>query len=509
MATPVLRMTPTPRRWTKLPLILLVSLVSLGGCSSEQSGETPIAEDQPNVLVITVDDMNWDSVGVYGADIPGITPNIDRLATEGLRFDHGHVTIAICQPTRAVWMTGRYPHNSGAFGFEPIRPDVPTLPEALLAAGYRTGVMAKHGHMLPSRPEAWTEIVPAKELQNGRDPDLYYTRALGFMRASMSAGQPFFLMANSQDPHRPFAASEAEAQQRLTDAENTNHQYGGGFPEVELAYDPEEIPVPGFLPDLPDVRRELAEYYTSVARADATTGAVLRALDETGLADRTLVMFLSDHGIAVPFAKTNVWLHSTKTPWIVRWPGVVGSNVVDDRHVVSGVDLAPTILDAVGLDNLANADGRSFLGVLEGEDQDGWDYAFTHMNTTVAPEWFGMRSVVGRQFGYIYNAWADGETAFFNNSMRGLTFPAMEAAASDDPAVAARVEHLRYRTKEELYDYSRDPDALTNLSHLANLAHDTANADELEAYRDLMLERMRVTGDPELAGYEAFLETTQ
>ena len=126
--------------------------------------------------------MNWDSVGVYGAAIPDLTPNIDALAAEGLRFEQAHVTIAICQPTRAVWMTGRYPHRSGALGFEEIRADVPTLIEALRDAGYYTSLMAKHGHVLPSRPHTWDEIVPAKELENGRSPSLYYSRTLAFLR---------------------------------------------------------------------------------------------------------------------------------------------------------------------------------------------------------------------------------------------------------------------------------------------------------------------------------------
>ena len=457
------------------------------------------AQGPPNVLLISVDDMNWDSVGVYGAKIPNLTPNIDRLASEGMRFEHAHVTIAICQPTRAVWMTGRYPHNSGAFGFEEIRAGVPTLVEALRDAGYRTGLMAKHGHVVPSRADAWTEIVPARELENGRSPELYYQRALRFMKAARDARQPFFLMANSQDPHRPFAGSADEASMQETDAESTNHQYGGGFPPAEIAFDPAEIPVPGFLPDLPDIRRELAEYYTSVKRADETTGAVLRALDDAGLNQNTLVMFLSDHGIAVPFAKTNVWRHSTRTPWIVRWPGVVGADVVDARHVISGIDLAPTILDAVGKENLPGADGRSFVGALRGEALDGFELAFTHMNVTIAPEWYPMRSIVDRRYGYIFNAWADGTKKFFNNSMRGLTFPAMEQAAPSDPTLAARVEHLLYRTQEELYDYRQDPDAL------ANLADEPAYRPVVEKYREVMLEHMRASGDPELEGYEQFL----
>ena len=457
------------------------------------------AAERPNVLYITVDDMNWDSVGVFGCTVPNITPNIDKLASEGMRFEHGHVTIAICMPTRAVWMTGRYPHRSGALGFDHINPGVPTLLETLKDAGFFTGIMAKVRHAVPTRGSAWDVVVEPNELKNGRDPQLYYEHSKKFFAQAKASGKPFFLMANSQDPHRPFTASADEARARLTDAESTNHQYGGGFPEATLAFDPADIPVPGFLPDLPDVRRELAEYYTSVRRADEMTGAVLRALDDSGLADRTIVMFLSDHGIAVPFAKTNVWMHSTRTPWIVRWPGVVEPGTVDTRHLVSGVDLAPTILDLLALPALPGADGRTFAPVLHGESQDGRDVVFTYMNVTVAPEWFPMRAVNDARLGYIYNAWADGQKEFFNNSMRGLTFPAMREAAADDPAIAARVEHLLYRAKEELYDYSVDPDALENL------IDDPAHGDRVERYRELLLEHMRTTDDPELKGYEEFL----
>ena len=97
-----------------------------------------MAVDSLNVLFINVDDMNRDSVGVYGAKVAGTTPNIDKLAAEGLRFEHAHVTAAICQPTRAVWMTGRYPHNNGALGFDEIGADVPTLPETLRQKGFYT-----------------------------------------------------------------------------------------------------------------------------------------------------------------------------------------------------------------------------------------------------------------------------------------------------------------------------------------------------------------------------------
>ena len=160
-----------------IPLLLLVVFPRIDA-----------TETSTNFLLITVDDMSSDSVGVFGNPIPGITPNIDRLASEGLRFEHGHVTVAICQPCRAVWMTGRYPHNSGAFGFDEIRAGVPTLPEALQKAGYRTGLMAKHGHVVPSRAAAFDEIVPARELRKGDRPSSLASAQRSFLRRPRRRG---------------------------------------------------------------------------------------------------------------------------------------------------------------------------------------------------------------------------------------------------------------------------------------------------------------------------------
>lgn len=445
--------------------------------------------DRPNVLLITLDDMNWDSVGVFGCPIPGISPNIDRLASEGLRFEHAHVTVAICQPTRAVWMTGRYPHNSGALGFDRIKPGVPTLVEALRDAGFHTGLFAKHGHVVPSRAAAWHQIVPAKDLNNGRNPDRYYEATKAFLEAAAEADKPFFLMANSQDPHRPFAGSQQEESARKRDKNNRSHQYGGGFPGVSKTYTPEEVPVPGFLPDIPPVRKELAEYFTSVHRADEITGAVLKALDESGERENTLVMFLSDHGMPLPFAKTNCWRNSTKTPWIIRWPGVIEANRHDTQHMVSGIDLAPTILDAVGLKALEGTDGKSFVGVLKGETDLSRTDVFTHINTIASKRGYYMRSVQERRFGYIYNGWSDGEMQFKNESQSGLTWKAMVAAADQDRKIADRVKLFSLRVKEELYDYEADPDALKNL------AGDPKFADELARFRRLMKRRMSESND--------------
>ena len=462
-------------------------------------GSTCLAADRLNVLFITVDDMNRDSVGVYGAKVPGTTPNIDQLASEGLRFEHAHVTVALCQPTRAVWMTGRYPHNSGALGFDEIRADVPTLPETLRQNGFYTGILGKTPHVVPSRENAFEYRRQRQEMQYGRSPDLFGRFVAEFLRDARHSDRPFFLMVNTADPHRPFDTRKPAAERSLVEvdpATNDKDWYTRDFPAPSRIYQPDEIVVPGFLPDLPDIREEIAMYYSSVRRADDVVGRVLDELKAGGFADNTLVMLKSDHGISVPFAKTNVWRHSTMTPWIVRWPGVIKPGRNDSEHLVAGVDLAPTLLDILGIDAMQGMDGRSFLPVLKGRKQDGREFVYTQINTLITGASHTMRSIQGKRFGLIWNAWSDGTTTLDSEPMKGLTWKAMVSAAESDPALAARVKHFRYRVPLEFYDYEQDPDALDNR------IHDPEAGDVIQAYALRLGDFMRSTGDFALPDYE-------
>ena len=445
-----------------------------------------------NVVLMTVDDMNYDSLGVTGCTVPDITPNIDSLANSGLRFERAHVNIAVCQPVRSVLMTGLYPIHNGAEGFGPVNDNVPTLVEILNEAGFQTGILGKVKHIRPASKFAWDTAVDQPELGVGRDPNEYYQRTLDFINGSKAAGAPFFLMANSHDPHRPFSGSDQEKRQ----ATNQNKE----FPAPPRVYDRNEVTVPGFLPELPAVRREMAEYYTSVHRADATVGAILKAIADAGAEDETLVMFISDHGMPLPFAKTNCYLHSTHTPWIVRMPGVTEPGRVDSTHYVSTIDFLPTVLDVLGLAGPERVDGQSFLPLLRGEEQSGRESVFTTFHETSAKKRFEMRSVHDGRYGYIFNGWADGETVFRNESQNGRTFQAMRRNAEDNPEIAARVKLFQYRVPEELYDYENDPDALHNL------IDDPAHAEDVRRMREMMQKQLEKLDDPLLAVYRARLE---
>lgn len=407
-----------------------------------------------NILLLLADDMNYNTIGCFGCPVDNISPNLDRLAGEGIRFDNAHVSIAVCQPSRQSMLTGLYPHHNGALGFDPIRDDVATLPEILRENGYYNGIIGKTKHCAPEYKFAWDFFKDTQNAENcyGRSPYIYGREAAEFFGQAKEAGQPFFLMANSHDPHRPFAGSEDELKKFFG-----FHTYASRY------YTEDEAWVPGFLPDLPEIRKELAQYYSSCHRCDEMVGEVLRALEESGMAEDTLVLFMSDNGMAFPFAKANCYLNSTKTPLIARWPGHIQAGEWNRTDYVAGIDYMPTILEAVGIETREKLDGRSYLPLLLGQPQEKRDVVFTQFNTTSMKKSFPMRCVQSNQFGYIFNAWADGETLYRNESMTGLTYHAMEEAAKEDEAVAARTSFFRTRCREEFYDFSKDPDALKNL----------------------------------------------
>ncbi|HAK51470.1 MAG TPA: hypothetical protein DCM54_06145 [Gammaproteobacteria bacterium] len=471
----------------KLRSMVLLASVAYSMCASA---------DRLNVLFITVDDMNRDSIGVYGAKVAGTTPNIDQLAAEGLRFEHAHVTIAICQPTRAVWMTGRYPQNNGALGFDEIRAGIPTLPETLRENGFYTGILSKTNHVVPSRENAFDYSREQREMSRGRSPDLYGKFVAEFLQHAKKTDRPFFLMVNADDPHRPFDDHTAAAAKFPPSGKR---KFFGDFPVPSRVFQAEEVVVPGFLTDIPPIRTEIAMYYSSVRRADDLVGRVLKELAAAGFDENTVVMLKSDHGIAIPFAKTNVYRHSTITPWIIRWPNVLKPGSHETEHLVSGIDVAPTILDILGIDAMEGMDGRSLLPVLKGERQDGREFVYTQINKTVLRTDYTMRSIQGKRFGLIWNAWSDGKTEFVNESMNGLTWNAMVEAGETDPEVAARVKLFRYRVPFEFYDYQKDPDALNNL------IDDPASSALIKEYRTKLAQHMRETGDVTLQRYDQTL----
>jgi len=454
-----------------------------------------------SILFITADDMNCDSVGVFGAKVPGITPHIDGLARDGVRFTHAHVQVANCVPSRNVMQTGRYPHTSGVEGFYKVQTDFPILPDVLKQGGYFVGIKNKVSHSTPYSPYPW-DLVVERSAEKGasRNPKSFHAFVAQGIELSAKAGKPFYLVANVTDPHKPFYGEERSKKSGFD-----------AFPPSKT-FPTDTIPVPGFLPNLPEVRVEVKRYYDSVRRADDCVGEALRALKESGQEANTVVMFLSDHGMPFPFAKTNVYHHSTRTPWIVRWPGTARAGAVDGRHMISAIDFMPTVLDITGIALPQGLQGRSFAPLLKGQAQSGRDHVIKEYNENAGGGRHPMRSVETRQFCYIFNPWSNGTRVFRTATQGTTTYKLMKKLAPTDPKIAARLKLFDHRTLEEFYDHQSDPDALHNLIDAPRCAK------EIDRHRALLEAWMARTADPcldvfrkrhDLAFREAFMKQQQ
>jgi N-sulfoglucosamine sulfohydrolase len=488
-------------------------------------------KDLPNILLILVDDMNWDSPGFAGGVMPDATPHLDRLASKSRYFTKAHVTVAVCQPSRQSMMTGLYPPKNGALGFSPIDAGIPTLSGLLSDHGYFNAVYGKIGHMQPVSQFRWDMVDGDLDKRNtlalGRDPDFAYHCTKEFIRKAKAVGKPFFINANAADPHRPFAGSN--------DEKNRFKHLLNDYPDPSKVYKPGEVPPPGFLPDLPEIRTGMALYASSVRRADDVVGATLRALKESGEEDNTIVIFLSDNGMPFVFGKWDVYGSSTLTPLLVSWPAKVKPGR-DDEHFVSAIDLMPTLLEIAGAQVPENLDGRSLLPLLQDQPVDDWRDVLVTAHYEAVLYDFGVEMLAKQQnkpleqfqkeymekgwvmrengggtmdlpinkraihmddFVYIYNPWVIHDMD--NRGESGEALHAMRAAAKEDEAIKERLEFYLNRVPEELYDESKDPHCLDNLIDKPEYAP------RLKTARRRMQEWMDANEDPNADEFRNFL----
>lgn len=416
----------------------------------------PVAPEEPNILLVVCHDLgrHLPCYGVRGLH----TPNIDRLAADGGVCDRYFATAPLCSPSRGSILTGCYPHANGLMGLVNRGWDMPdrtpTLPQLLREAGYVSYLFGFHHEKKDPRRMGYDHVPPARA-------PIYAGAVLPsmaeFLHGAREAtrGNPFLAVAGLFEVHRPFKNP------RYTPA------------------DPAAVDVPGFLPDHPGVREDLADLAGLVEAVDLHLGTVLDALADTGLDRRTLVILTTDHGIAFPRAKSTLYDAGIGTALIARWPGVIppGSRI---DELLSNVDLLPTLLSAAGREVPPHVQGRSFLPLLRGEGGGGDEAVFAEK--TYHDAYDPKRAVRTDRWKYIRNFEPGPE----------LLLPADIAPSPSAAAVADAAD--RPRPEEELYDLAADP------FERRNLAADPAYGSDLAEMRARLAGWMEGTGDPLLRG---------
>lgn len=482
------------RLWIVRLLFTAIFSIAVQGCSEDETS-------RPNIVVFTVDDMDITSVNCYGNPLPALTPNMDLLASQGFRFEHAHVSSAICMPARQSMMTGLHPHQNGSMGFNEVEQgSCPSLSGILMQNGYYTSSVGK-GRDYKAFP--WDEFTNGLGAEGwySRKPAGFYEKAKTAIQNSRKANKPLFLGVNTSDPHRPFCGSEQEKE--VVAKLREKYPDIADFPVMDPFCTSDEAPLLPYLPDLPKIREEMAQYYTNVHRADETLGMIMKLLEEEEMEDNTLFIFLSDHDAAMPTAKQNCYRHSSIIPFMVRWPGKIKKGKVDDVHMVSTLDIMPTILEILGIPEPEKQDGRSMLSILQGGEQDGRDFVFTTYNYIYpGVQVFPMRAIHTKEWSYVFNPWSDGinkrlqESGHPTENQSGLTFAAIQKAAQTDPEMQKRLDYILLRRREELFDLKADPYSFNNLAEIADYE------EQLKKMQELMIQEMQRTNDPLLESLE-------
>jgi len=426
---------------------------------------------KPNIVFIMADDLAMQDIAPYGSKQVH-TPNMSRLADEGVCLDQMYNVIPICAPTRQNLLTGLGPVRNGAYpNHSEIYPGIKTLPVYMKALGYRTALIGKkHFGPLASFP---FDFLGGRDQDNGKGQDVDLTKAEQYIRES--GNSPFFLMFTSNQPHTPWNRGNRKA------------------------YDPATIHLEPNMVDTKMTREKMVDYFAEISYLDSLVGVCLDMIDRSGKKGNTIVMLATEQGNSFPFSKWTLYDQGLHSGFMVRWPGVVKPGTRNPA-MVQYTDILPTLIDIAGgtpskintgsrdANGNTGFDGTSFKAVLTGERTQFRDCVYG-VNTTRGiingSEAYANRSVRNEKYLYIQNLNSGNR---FSNVVTGS--PLFKQWLQKD---SARAMQYVVRPEEELYDVVQDP------WQLKNLAADTRYGQVKADLRANLLGFMKQQGDKGVA----------
>ncbi|QOV89189.1 sulfatase family protein [Humisphaera borealis] len=464
-------------------LTLIASICA--ACASRAADAPPV--DRPNVLFIIFDDFGWQHAGAYGCDWVK-TPNLDRVAKEGVLFKNAFTSNPKCSPCRASILTGRNAwQNEELMCHNGIFPrKFAVYPELIEQAGYTVGLTGKGWGPGDFKSQGFTRNPAGPSFDAAKAANapasgigkIDYAANFDAFLKQRPAGKPFSFWMGFHEPHRAYEA-------------------GSG---VRLGKKLEDIKVPAYLPDTPTVRSDLADYAIEVEYADAHIGRALKSLEEAGILDNTLVIVTSDHGMPFPYVKGQIHEDGFRLPLVMRWgKAIKPGRVVED--FINVRDLAPTYMELAGQKPHEQMSGRSLVGILK-SDKSGWvenrDVMLVgkERHDIGRPDDMGypVRAIRTKDFLYVHNfmpeRWPVGnpETDFGNCDPS----PSKELIKR----IGGHFFELCFgkRPADELYKLRDDPETVHNL------AQDLAYRDQLEKLQYQMMTMLKAEKDPRALG---------
>lgn len=433
--------------------------------------------ERPNVVMfITHDQGDW--LGCYGHETVE-SPNLDKLSDKGVRFTNYFAGAPECTPSRAGMYTGLYTHQTGLMGLchrgWEFNSDTRHLAKMLFEGGYQTHLFG-HQHETESDPRRLGYDNSHCQIQQRNSNSGAVCRELiDFIETTggREQKQPFFASVGFTDVHRSWKS--------------------------ETTFNPDDIEVPGYLPDNGDVRRDIADFHQAILEMDSAVGSAIEAIDKSALADNTIVIFTTDHGVPFPRAKSTFYDPGIKIPLLIRWPdGFEGGRVCDE--LVSNLDYCPTILEACGVEVPEKLEGKSFLGLLRSGEYEDRDevYGALYYDSVYDP----MHYVRTKDYKYIRSfAVTDEDRRGADTEMLTTHETGNWIRANDNDVgrslswQSIKGEKFAAPDPEELYDLRSDS------LEKCNVAGDANYAEVLEDMRGRMRKMMERTDSPMLKGH--------
>jgi arylsulfatase A-like enzyme len=441
----------------KLPIsffsftMLSIGALFLNSCSKEES-------PPPNFVVFIADDVSWNDLGCYGNEVV-MTPNIDRIASDGIKFTNAYLTASSCSPSRISILTSRYPHNTGAAELHTQPPvDLPGFADVLRENGYYCGQAGKWhaGEYLKSGFDTLhTDIV--MNGGEGKWLELIENRP---------KDKPFFMWLAALDAHRDWGENE----------------FSG-------THDPKDIDPPVFLADGELTRIDLAQYYDEIKRFDYYIGEVEETLREQEVLDNTVFIIMADNGRPFPGSKTRVYDRGMRTPFIISWNKGIGEKGTTSESLISVIDLGPTLIELAGIESQPEEfQGRSFAGLLENPQQEFRNYVFSEHN------WHDYeaheRMVRTKDYLFVLNSRSQFPNQGPADAVNSPSFKELRELWQEGKLNPAQEEiFIHPREPMELFNCKEDP------LQLNNLANDPAYTSIQQKLHAILKQWMEETGD--------------
>lgn len=418
---------------------------------------------KPNFIIIMADDLDVQQLSCYGGENLE-TKHIDRLASEGLKFNSMIASEAMCIPTRASLLTGLYPARHGAYqNHKPVNDNLKSVVHYLGDLGYRVGLTGKD-HMTKPKAIFPFDIIDGFEPNCVSPTDVYF---LDSVQHYITQESPYCLFIMSNNPHAPWTVGDPSE------------------------FDPNALLLPEHWVDTEQSRTEFRKYLAEVRRLDDQVGDVLAMLEKTGQDENTIVIFLGEQGPQFPGGKWGLYDYGQKSGMIVWWPEKVKAKIATDA-IVQYEDISPTLIDIAGGKPIANLDGRSFKKVLTNPEKSHREFAFgIHNNIPEGPA-YPMRSIRDNHYKLILNLLPDAIYSIkwmMNDKDPTLVWPTWIAEAQHDEEAAKLTNRISHKSAVEFYDLQQDPHELNNL------AEEPAYKTLIAHYTDHLQNWMKEQGD--------------